>query len=164
MNNIILIGMPAAGKSTVGVLLAKAAGMSFFDTDLLIQQSEARILPQIIEDDGLDVFLQKEEDAVLSLHVSDSVIATGGSVVYSKEGMDFFKKIGTIYYLKVDYDEIENRISNMRTRGVVVKEGQNMHDLYNEREPLYMQYADHVIDCTLMDMEEVVYTIIGLMD
>ncbi len=161
MSNIILTGMPAAGKSTAGVLLAKAVGMSFVDTDLVIQKKESRVLMDILGKDGLNEFLKMEEQAILSVNVDNTVIATGGSAVYSSRAMNFLKSTGSVFYLRVAYKEIESRISNIKTRGVVIREGQSLADLYAEREPLYEKYADHIIDCTLCDVEDTVYSIIN---
>lgn len=148
MDNIILIGMPGAGKSTLGVLLAKAMGKLFVDTDIIIQQKTKRLLQDIIDNDGTDAFLKLEEDILLTVDEENTVIATGGSAVYSEKAMEHFKKSGKIVYLHVDFAEIEKRVTNITTRGIVLKNGKSLADAYDERKPLYDKYADIVIDCT----------------
>ena len=159
MRNLVLIGMPGAGKSTIGVLLAKALRMQFLDTDIAIQEREKSTLKEIIDSSGIQGFLACEEDVVCSLTVKGHVLATGGSVVYSKKAMRHLKDNGFLIFLKLDFSEIERRVRNIRGRGVVLRPGQTLHDLYEEREPLYEQYADHVLDCNGMDMESTVETI-----
>lgn len=154
--NIVLIGMPGAGKSTVGVVLAKNMGMSFIDSDLLIQESEGRLLHDIIEEKGLDGFLEIENRVNAQITNISSVIATGGSVVYGKEAMENLKKIGTVVYLSLPYSEIDNRLGDLNQRGVAIKEGQTLKSLYDERVPLYEKYADVVIDCNMKLIREVV--------
>lgn len=146
-SNLVLIGMPGAGKSTVGVVLAKNLGYHFLDSDLCIQEAENRLLHEIIAEDGLDGFLQIENRINASLTVEKSVIATGGSVVYGKEAMEHLGKIGTIVYLRLPYEEIENRLGDLTKRGVALKKGQTLQDLYEERVPLYERYAHVIIDC-----------------
>ena len=136
MKNIILIGMPGCGKSTVGVILAKIIGYSFLDSDLLIQEKDGRLLSEIISQEGLDGFNKIENKINASIDVSRSVIATGGSVIYGKEAMEHFKKIGIV----------ANRLGDLTQRGVSIKEGQTLLDLYNERIPLYEKYADVIVD------------------
>ena len=145
-NNITLIGMPASGKSTIGVLLAKRLGYSFVDVDIVIQEQEKRLLKEIIEDEGLDGFLEVENRANATLDVEKSVIAPGGSVIYGKEAMAHLKEISEIVYLKMSYEEMEKRIGNVVDRGVALKPGFTLRDLYNERVPYYEKYADIVID------------------
>ncbi|MCD7773988.1 MAG: shikimate kinase [Clostridiales bacterium] len=162
--NIILIGMPGAGKSTLGVLLAKALGMSFTDTDLLIQQREQRLLQDIINGEGIDNFLKIEERVLLSLDtdgIENTIIATGGSAVYSERAMKAFKNKSLIVYLHVDYSEIEKRITDIKTRGIVLKSGNSLSDTYKERLPLYEKYADITIDCTNKSIEESIEQIIA---
>lgn len=148
MDNIILIGMPGAGKSTLGVLLAKAMGKLFVDTDIIIQQKTKRLLQDIIDNDGTDAFLKLEEDILLTVDEENTVIATGGSAVYSEKAMEHFKQNGKIVYLHVDFAEIEKRVTNITTRGIVLKNGKSLADAFDERKPLYDKYADIVIDCT----------------
>lgn len=145
-NNVVLIGMPGCGKSTVGVILAKILGYSFLDSDLLIQEKEGRLLSEIIEQDGLEGFNELENRINASINVNCSVIATGGSVVYGKEAMEHLKKIGTVVYIRLPYEEIANRLGDLTKRGVSIKEGQTLLDLYNERVPLYEKYADIIFD------------------
>lgn len=162
-DNIILIGMSGAGKSTLGVLLAKALGKSFVDTDLLIQQTAGKLLQEIIDEDGMACFMQTEEDVVSHVCLSNCVIATGGSVVYSRKAMEHLKKSGTTVYLAVDYEELVGRLSNITTRGIVFKDRQDLHSVYEERLPLYETYADLKIDCTGLDIESAVVRIVTLL-
>ncbi len=160
MENIILIGMPGAGKSTLGVLLAKAMGKLFVDTDIIIQQKTKRLLQDIIDNDGTDEFLRLEEEILLSVNEENTVIATGGSAVYSEKAMKHFKKNGKIVYLHVDFNEIEKRVTNITTRGIVLKNGKSLADAYDERKPLYDKYANVVIDCTGSTIENSVKMLI----
>ena len=155
-NNIILIGMPASGKSTVGVILAKILGYNFVDADIVIQEKEGRKLAEIIETEGIDGFIDIENRINSEIEVEKSVISTGGSAVYGKEAMDHYKNIGKIVYLKVSMDILTKRLSDVKQRGVVMREGQSLVSLYNERTPLYEKYADIVIDEGNKTMEEVV--------
>ncbi|MFI3207894.1 MAG: shikimate kinase [Eubacteriales bacterium] len=141
-NNIILIGMPAVGKSTIGVVVAKRLGYDFVDTDLLIQAQEHRLLKEIIEQDGIEGFLAIENQVNRDVELEHTIISPGGSVVYCQEAMEHFKKIGTVVYLKVGYEVIANRIKNAKKRGVVLKEGQTLQMLYDERVLLFEKYAD----------------------
>ena len=143
--NITLIGMPAAGKSTVGVLLAKRLGYNFVDVDIVIQQKTKKLLKQIIAEDGMDGFMAVENRINAELDVDQSVIAPGGSVIYGKEAMEHLKEISTIVYLKLTYEEVESRLGNLVDRGVVLKNGMTLRDLYNERVPYYEKYADITI-------------------
>ena len=145
-NNITLIGMPAAGKSTVGVLLAKRLGYSFIDVDIVIQEKEGRLLKEIIADEGMDGFLKAEDRINAGLDVKMSVIAPGGSVIYGEKAMKHLKEISEVVYLKMSYEEMEKRIGNVVDRGVALKPGFTLRDLYNERVPYYERYADIVID------------------
>lgn len=154
MNNIVLIGMPGAGKSTVGVVLAKRLGYHFMDSDLLIQEREGRLLHEIIEQEGDEGFLAIENDVNRSLQLERTVIATGGSAVYGKEAMEHLGKIGTIVYLKISYEELQRRLGNLKDRGVVLREGQDLRGLYDERTPLYERYADMVIEQDGKTIEE----------
>ena len=146
--NIILIGMPGAGKSSVGVILAKVLGYEFIDTDLVIQHREKRLLREIIADEGNEGFLAIENEVNATLEADKSVIAPGGSAIYGKEAMEHFKEIGTIVYLKLSYEDLAKRLGNLKGRGVVLKEGQTLKDLYDERIPYYEKYADITIDET----------------
>ena len=147
MNNIILIGMPGAGKSTVGVVLAKRLGYQFVDSDLVIQSRVGKLLYQIIEEKGIDGFIELEDEINASLSMKKTVIATGGSAIYGKESMEHFKSIGDIVYLKLSYETIKDRLGDLNERGVTVREGQSLADLYEERKPYYEKYADITIDC-----------------
>ena len=150
--NIVLIGMPGCGKSTVGVLLAKALGMHFADTDVVFQAREGRKLQRIIDEIGIDGFLKKEEEVILDFSAENTVIATGGSVVYGKRAMEKLHRDGTVVYIRLPFSEIERRLSNLATRGVTLRNGQTLADLYDERIPLYEKEADIVLDaadCTI---------------
>ncbi len=162
--NIILIGMPGAGKSTLGVLLAKAMGMLFTDSDIIIQQKTKRLLQDIIDKDGTDSFLATEEEVLLELDIENTVLATGGSAVYSEKAMENFRKNGTVVYLHVDFAEIEKRVTNITTRGIVLKNGKSLADAYEERKPLYNKYADVTIDCTGSTIENSVKMLIEKLD
>lgn len=146
MNNITLIGMPGAGKSTLGVVLAKVLGYQFLDSDLLIQKEEKRKLSKIIEEEGIEGFKNIENRVNASIETDETVIATGGSVVYCEDAMEHLKSIGKVVYLKLSYKSIAKRLGNLKGRGVVLKKGQTLKDLYDERIPLYEKYADIVID------------------
>lgn len=151
--NVVLIGMPGAGKSTLGVLLADALGLTFVDTDILIQKSEGRLLQEIINTDGIEGFLKAEEIAILGLQAEGTVIATGGSVVYSEAAMAHLKRGGLVVYLEAPFDEIENRLNDISTRGVVIKPGSSLKDVYDERVPLYKKYGDLTATCSEKDVE-----------
>lgn len=145
-NNIILIGMPGVGKSTVGVVLAKLLGYRFIDTDLVIQEKEGRLLKEIIAAEGNEGFLEIEDRINAQLEADNSVIAPGGSVIYGENAMKHFKDIGTVVYLKASYETINERLSNLEGRGVVLKDGQTLKSLYDERCMLYEKYADVIVD------------------
>lgn len=156
MNNIILIGMPGAGKSTIGVVLAKKIGYEFIDSDIVIQNRYKKILQELINEYGTDGFKKIENDVNKSLNPQNSVIATGGSAIYGKEAMEHFDSIGTVVYLNLPYEEIEQRLGNLEERGVTIKKGQTLKDLYNERTPLYKKYANLTIDCQGKTIREIV--------
>lgn len=156
-NNVILIGMPGCGKSTIGVVLAKVLGYEFTDSDLLIQKQEGKLLREIIAQQGEDAFIRIENAVNAGIQTDKHVIATGGSVIYGREAMEHFREIGTVVYLKLSYATICSRLGNIKRRGVVLKDGQTLKDLYDERVPLYEKYADLVIDAEGYDVE-------GLMD
>lgn len=162
MKNIILIGMPASGKSTVGVVVAKRLGYEFVDTDLLIQKQEKRLLKEIIEQEGNDGFLAIENQVNRDLDVEYAVIAPGGSVVYCEEAMLHFKEIGDVVYLQTSFEEINKRILNAKNRGVVLREGQTLHDLYEERVKLFEKYADYTISEEGCDLEETIDKVLEL--
>lgn len=144
--NITMIGMPSSGKSTIGVLLAKRLGFSFVDVDIVIQEKEGRLLKEIIAEQGMDGFLEVEERINRELDVKLSVIAPGGSVIYGRGAMEHLKEISEVVYLKMSYGEMENRIGNVVDRGVALKPGFTLRDLYDERVPYYEEYADITID------------------
>lgn len=160
MPNVILIGMSGAGKSTLGVLLAKALNLNFMDTDLLIQRKHNAKLEQIIETQGIDTFKSYEEDIICSLDVQETVVATGGSVVYSSRSMEHLKKLGIIIFINVAYDVLAIRIVDIKTRGIVIEPGQTFKDLFEQRYPLYLKYADKVVDVNTESVEE---TLINLL-
>lgn len=155
MQNIILIGMPGAGKSTVGVVLAKSIGYNFIDTDLVIQQDQGMILHDIIKKYGTDGFNVIENNIICHISTNKSVISTGGSAVYGKEAMQHLKSIGRILYLKLPYHEIKKRLGSLEKRGVLIKKGQTLEELYNERIPLYEKYADTIINCYGMSIRDI---------
>lgn len=154
--NIVLIGMPGVGKSTVGVILAKVLGYSFVDSDLCIQEREGMLLKDIIASQGVDGFLKVENDVLASLNPSGAVIATGGSAVYGKEAMEHLKRIGEVVYLKLPFSEIDKRLGDIKGRGVVLREGQTLYDLYEERTVLYEKYADVTIEELGLSIERTV--------
>lgn len=145
MKNIILIGMPGSGKSTVGVLLAKSLGYGFLDTDLTIQQREGALLQDILNLRGTTAFLDAEESAIRSVSCESTVIAPGGSAVCREVAMAHLKRLGKVIYLKVSPQSLERRLSNISTRGIAMEPGQTIGDLYEARAPLYEKYADAVV-------------------
>jgi shikimate kinase len=159
-NNIVLIGMPGAGKSTVGVVLAKSLGMRFIDTDILIQERTGRMLQAILDEDGPEGFRRIEEETVLSLNAEGAVIATGGSVVCSEAAMAHLKAGGVVVYLEISYDEMERRLKNITTRGIVLLPGQSLRGMYDERVQLYERYADLTVASSGGDLESVVQRVI----
>lgn len=154
--NIALIGMPAVGKSTVGKFLASKIGFTFLDTDDLIQSKEQKTLSQIISKKGLSNFLKIEEHHIVSLSCAHHVIATGGSVVYSKKAMEHLSKTCTIIYLFIELPGLLTRLSDITSRGVAIDPGKSIEDLYKERTPLYDAFCDIKIDCCSMTIEQVV--------
>lgn len=155
-NNIVLIGMPGVGKSTIGVILAKVLGYQFLDADLLIQQQEKMLLKDIITERGTDGFIEVENRVNAGIHTENTVIATGGSVVYGKEAMQHLKEIGTVVYLKVSYETIQKRLADIKGRGVVLKDNQTLWNLYEERTPLYEGYADVTVTEEHLNVEQTV--------
>lgn len=159
--NLILIGMPGCGKSTVGVVLAKAANMDFVDSDLVIQREMGMKLSEIIERHGDDGFRDIENRVNASLDAANSVIATGGSVVYGEEAMRHLKALGKVVYLKLSCAAITERLGDLHARGVTIRPGWTLRDLYDERCPLYERWADLVIDCEHLRLREVVEAILA---
>lgn len=159
--NIVLIGMPGCGKSTVGVVLAKNLAMDFIDSDLLIQRAQGMRLAAIIDQYGDEGFREIENRVNSGIQAENCVIATGGSVVYGEEAMAHLKSIGTVVYLKLSYEQIEDRLGNLHSRGVTIKPGQTLRDLYDERCPLYERWADIVVPCEGKRLREVVLYLTG---
>lgn len=155
-DNIVLIGMPGVGKSTVGVILAKVLGYQFLDADLLIQEQEGKLLKDIIEEVGTDGFIEVENRVNAGITCSKTIIATGGSVIYGTEAMEHLKEIGTVVYLEVPFSILEQRLSDIKGRGVVLKDGQTLYDLFMERTPLYEKYADIRISEEGLNVEQTV--------
>lgn len=160
MSNIVLIGMPGAGKSTVGVILAKVLGYHFIDSDLLIQEQEKCLLKDIIERKGLEGLIAIEEEVNASICTENAVIATGGSVIYGAKAMEHLREIGTVVYLRLSLSTIENRLGNIRQRGVVLRKGQTLEELYEERCPLYEKYAHIALDGEGLGMEELMEKVV----
>lgn len=161
-DNFVLIGMPGCGKSTVGVVLAKALGYQFLDSDLVIQAREGKRLHQIIEERGQDGFRQVENEVNASLDCHRTVIATGGSVIYGPQAMAHLREIGTVIYLKLSHEEIAHRLGDLHKRGVTLKPGQTLKDLYDERIPLYEKYAHRVVEAEGLRLRHVVEKICQL--
>lgn len=162
--NIILIGMPGSGKSTIGVVLAKLLRKQFVDMDIVIQEQEKKLLNEIIEEVDNEGFLEIENRVNANFMADNAVIAPGGSVIYGEEAMKNLKEIGIVVYLKLDYEILENRLGDLKSRGVVLKDGFTLKDLYNERIPLYEKYADLVIDGKNMDLVTTVFKIKSELD
>lgn len=154
--NVVLIGMPGAGKSTVGVVLAKNLGYRFVDSDLVMQEQSGKLLHEMIAERGIEGFWEYEDEVNASLYENKCVIATGGSAVFGAHAMEHLGRIGTIVYLKLPYEEIEERLGDLAERGVTVREGQTLKELYEERSPLYEKYAGITVDCTHKSIREIV--------
>ncbi len=152
--SVILIGMPSSGKSTLGVLLAKNLGYEFIDSDLVIQKREGKRLHKIISEKGVDAFLEIEDAANLSIESRDAVIATGGSVVYCERAMEHLKTLGRVVYLQIPYEVMARRLGDFSHRGVVVRSGSTLLDMYLERVPLYEKYADITVDVSRADFAD----------
>jgi shikimate kinase len=159
VKNIALIGMPACGKSTVGVVLAKVMRYRFVDTDILLQEEANMSLNDLLKERGLDGFISFENSVISSFNAEKTVISTGGSAVYGSEAMANLKNQSIVVYLKERYDTINSRLNNMATRGVAIREGYTLLDLYNERIPLYEKYADVTIEADNLSIEEAVMEI-----
>jgi shikimate kinase len=146
MKNVIIIGMPAVGKSTIGSAIARRMGMKFIDTDEVIRSSCMSTLPDLIEKHGRDKFLLIEDRILSQIEAKKAVISTGGSAVYGENAMNHFKEIGTVLYIKISFEDIQKRLGRMKSRGVVIREGQTLKDLYDERCALYEKYADVTVE------------------
>jgi shikimate kinase len=162
LDNIILTGMPGAGKSTIGVLLAKVLGYGFVDSDVLIQEKYGKLLRELIAEHGDGGFLQIENNVNKEIKLTNTVVATGGSVIYCTEAMEQFMADDLVVYIKLPYEEIESRLGNIKRRGVVLKEGQTLKDLYNERTPLYEKNAHIVVNAESKSIEDLMDTIAEL--
>ena len=158
-NNIILIGMPSCGKSTIGVVLAKALGYQFVDSDLVIQEQTGKLLCEIIEEEGLDAFNQIENDVNASLDYNKAIIATGGSVVYGEQAMEHLCDLGTVVYIELPLCVLKERIGDLNARGVSIKESQSFEELYEERKPLYEKYADITVNTEGLSIREIVHVL-----
>ena len=156
MNNLILVGMPGCGKSTVGVVLAKALGLDFIDSDLVIQKKMGAKLHRLLDQYGDEGFRAIENRINAELEAEDSVIATGGSVIYGEDAMRHLKEIGTVIYLRLSFEAIEDRLGDLHARGVTIQPGWTLRDLYNERVPMYERWADITVDCEALRLREVV--------
>ena len=161
MSNLILVGMPACGKSITGVVLAKTMRKNFIDTDLLIQEKEQKPLQEIIDVKGIAYFKDAEKSVLIELEAENAVISTGGSAIYYPEAIEHLKEHGKIVYLKVSLDTVEKRLNNIKTRGVAMKKGDTIADLYARRIPLYEKYADITIEADGLAVEETVEQIIS---
>lgn len=161
-NNIVLIGMPGVGKSTIGVVLAKVLGYQFVDADLVIQEKEGKLLCEIIDEVGTEGFIEVENRINSQIEAEHAIIATGGSVVYGTEAMMHLKEIGTILYLRLPYEELNQRLCDIKGRGVVLRDGQTLRDLYEERVPLYEKYADITVDEYQLNVEQTIEKILEL--
>ena len=156
MNNIVLIGMPGAGKSTVGVLLAKTLGYAFLDTDLVIQEREGKLLQTLVDELGVEAFLEREADAICSVNCVNTVIAPGGSAVCRERAMEHLKALGRIIYLHLPLEELEHRLHNISTRGIAMAPGETLAHIYDYRAPLYRKYADLTVEVGRQTLEETV--------
>ena len=161
MENIVLIGMPGSGKSTLGVLLAKAVGYSFVDTDLIISRMAGKPLQKILDEDGLDEFLRLEEKVGCELDCDFTVVATGGSMVMSSNAMQNLKSHGKVVYIDVPLDEIKHRVTNITTRGIAFRKGDTLDDVYRERTPLYEKYADITVKFSDGSIENTVEVLVN---
>ena len=158
-DNIVLIGMPGSGKSTVGVVLAKHLGLKFVDSDLVIQETYGKLLHELIEEHGVEGFWRLENDVNASLKLNKSVIATGGSAVYGRTAMEHLQEIGTVVYLKLPFEEVAERLGDLNARGVTLRQGQTLADLYRERTPMYEQYAHITVECGDKMLREIVHEV-----
>ena len=162
MRNIVLVGMPGCGKSTIGVLAAKALMMDFVDTDLVLQKQAGRPLQQMVDELGTEGFSNVEEACICSLHYENTVIATGGSVALEKRAMEHLRQSSLVVFLRLSYETIESRLSNIKTRGIAMKKGQTLRDLYEMRQPFYHGCADAILDADGQTVEETVSALVDL--
>jgi shikimate kinase len=163
--SIFLIGMPGVGKSTIGVILAKQLGYDFIDADLVIQKREKRLLSRILEENGTEGFLKIEEEVCASLAgAADTVVATGGSACYAADAMEAFRKNGTVVYLEVSLDALKKRLRDLKGRGVVLRDGQTLEDVWKERIPLYEKYADVKVCEDGLSLEETLSAVLTALD
>jgi shikimate kinase len=159
--NVVLIGMPGAGKSTIGVLLAKTTGRDFVDTDVLIQVREGRSLQAILQAEGYLKLRAIEEQVILGLTLESHVIATGGSAVYSDAAMAHLMKSGTVVFLDVPFEQIGRRVRDLASRGIAAAPGTTLRQLYDQRRPLYLGHADVVVDCGVKGHEDVLRAVMA---
>ncbi|MBE6571982.1 MAG: shikimate kinase [Ruminococcaceae bacterium] len=159
--NIILIGMPGCGKSTVGSILSRLIGFRFLDTDLVIQNMEGKVLQDVIDEDGLSAFMTAEERALCSVYCDSTVIATGGSAIYSERGMRYLSSVGKIVYMRAEISEIKKRLTNLASRGVAGAKEKSIETIFEERRPLYEKYADCIVDSDKGDAYDVALAIVG---
>ena len=159
MDNIILIGMPGSGKSSVGVVLAKAMGKDFLDADLLIQSREGALLQQILDERGVEEFLDVEGEVIRSISCSNTVIAPGGSCVCRDDAMEHLQNLGTVVYLRLSYPEVVKRIHNLDSRGIALQPGQTLQDVYDYRVPRYERYAHVTVDADGQSLVETIESV-----
>ena len=159
--SVILVGMPGSGKSTLGVLLAKRRAQQFVDTDLLIQERTGKSLQETVDSEGYLSLRQSEEQVLLESDFSGLVVATGGSAVYSHAGMERLRQFGDVVFLDLPLPELQRRVSDYEQRGIACRPGQSFASLYNERRPLYLRYADIVVDCSHLDHEHAVDAVLA---
>ena len=162
--NIVLIGMPGVGKSTSGVILAKVMNYDFLDSDLVIQQQTKKLLKEIIREEGIDGFNAVENQINAGIDVENTVIATGGSVIFGADAMAHFKETGIVVYLRISYDQLDKRLGDLDERGVVHKEGQTLRDIYDERTRLYEKYADITVSEDGLELEETIENVMEILE
>ena len=161
MANVILIGMPGCGKSTLGVLLAKALMMDFVDTDLIMQNRSGKPLQQMVDELGTEGFSRAEEDCICSLKLDNTVIATGGSVALEEKAMEYLARTGVIVFVKLTYETIESRLKNISTRGITLEKGQTLRGLYDYRQPYYQRWGQIVVEPDGQDIEQTVEMLVN---
>jgi len=162
VRNIVLVGMPGCGKSTVGVLAAKGLMMDFVDTDLLLQKQGGKPLQQMVDELGTAGFSKAEEDCICTLDVQSTVIATGGSVAMEARAMEHLRKNSTVVFLHLSYESVEKRLGNIKTRGIAMEKGQTLRDLYEKRQSFYYACADKVLEADGQTVEETVEALMKL--